>query len=476
MSAFPIEVVVPLVYFGSKGMGLVTKLVKNRRLLRAWRDVAGACGLQVLGTSIWGPRLTARAGSVTVTIDGQGSKGRDTRIDVRFPVPPDVHQVIIRRRTHALRAGEIEIGDAPFDKVFVVKGPLRQVLSLLDAERRRQLIYAHAESRVEISAGAFRAAQVNEESLARVLPRLLHVGWRFAHLTDIPRRLADNVKADPEAGVRLQNLLCLIRELPEAPETHEALRTACADASPEVRLQAAKGLGAEGRDDLQGLTESRVDDAVRAEAVSALERELPFERTKAILDDALDRYHSKTACACLEALCKSGDAAAVDELGKALAREPGELAAAAAQALGATGSPAAEPALLLALQRQEADLRVAVAHALGRVGTAAAVLPLQEAAGGSWLDREWHRAVREEIAEIQSRLHGASPGQLSLPDTEAGQLSLAQAEAGQLSIAERPAGQLSMAQGESELPHRAHEEPAGAADQCPGPHLRTSLR
>jgi hypothetical protein len=467
MSAFPIEVIVPLVYFGSRGVGLVTKIVKNRRLLRAWQGFAGACGLQVQTAQWIGPRLTARAGSVAVTIDGQGQKGRNTRVDVRFPVPPDVQPVILRRRTHARRAGEIEIGDASFDEAFAVKGPLGQVLSLLDAETRLQLIFAHAESRVEISAGAFRAAQVNEESLPRILPRLLHIGWRFAQPADVPRRLAGNVKADPEAGVRLQNLLFLIRELPAAPETREALRTACADASPEIRLQAAKGLGAAGRDVLLDLAGSRVDDAVRAEAVSVLDRELSFERTKAILDDALDRYHPKTACACLEALGKSGDAAAVDELGKVLAREPGELAAAAAQALGATGSPAAEPALLQALQRQEEEVRLAVVHALGRVGTAAAVLPLQEGAGGSWLDRDLHRAAREAIAEIQSRLAGASPGQLSLADTEAGQLSLAQAEAGQLSLAAGEAGQLAMAPAESEIPHKAHEEPAARSATSP---------
>src|SRR6185436_6156063 len=175
--------------------------------------------------------------------------------------------------------------------------------------------------------------------------------------------------------VRLQNLLCLIRELPEAPETLEALRTACSDPSPEVRLQAAKGRGAEGRDLLLDLAESQVDDAVSAEAVSALDRELPFERTKAILDHALDGSRPKTARACLEALGRSGDAAAV------------------------------ELPLILALQREEADLRLAAANALGRAGSVAAVLPLQEAAERSPRDKELNQATREAIAEIQSRLH-----------------------------------------------------------------------
>ncbi len=127
-----------------------------------------------------------------------------------------------------------------------------------------------------------------------------------------------------------------------------------------------------------------------------------------------------------------------------LAREKGELAVAAAAALGATGSPAAEPPLILALQREQKDVQVAAANALARVGSAAAVLPLKEAAERASRDPEVLRATRQAIAEIQSRVQGASPGQLSLAGVEVGQLSLAQAEAGQLSIATEAAGQLSL--------------------------------
>lgn len=84
---------------------------------------------------------------------------------------------------------------------------------------------------------------------------------------------------------------------------------------------------------------------------------------------------------------------------------------------------------------------MAAANALGRIGSVAAVLPLREAAERSWLDRELRRVTRLAIAEIQSRLQGASPGQLSL----------AQAEAGQLSLATNPAGQLSFSGAEPDL-------------------------
>ena len=113
--------------------------------------------------------------------------------------------------------------------------------------------------------------------------------------------------------------------------------------------------------------------------------------------------------------------------------------------------PAAEPPLILALQREQADLRVAAANALARVGSAPSVLPLKEVAEHSWLDREFHRAARQAIAEIQARLQGASPGQLSLAGGEAGQLSLADAEAGQLSLVNDTGGQLSFSDAEEEL-------------------------
>jgi hypothetical protein len=81
---------------------------------------------------------------------------------------------------------------------------------------------------------------------------------------------------------------------------------------------------------------------------------------------------------------------------------------------------------------------------MGWAGSAAAVLPLQEAAERSPRDQEIGRATQQAIAEIQTRLLGASRGQLSLAGIEAGQLSLAQAEAGQLSLATDPAGQRSL--------------------------------
>jgi HEAT repeat protein len=206
------------------------------------------------------------------------------------------------------------------------------------------------------------------------------------------------------------------------------------------------------------LAESKKD-GFSSQAVRALGRELSFERTTAILHHALHRRRIETACACLEALGGSGTAEAVHALAKVLDEEGEELAIAAAQALGTTGNAAAEAPLLLALRRPQLRLRVAAVKALGRIGSVAAVLPLKEAAKRFSRQPELVQAVRQAIAEIQARLPGASPGQLSLAGAEAGRLSLTQAKAGQLSLATKAAGQLSF----SDDQRRPKPAPGGTA-------------
>ncbi len=360
---------------------------RQRSRLRAWQSAAKSCGLHIVEM---GPPLRARRGPVEVRIDSVQGRYEETQITIAVSGPPDFDKVRLHpAATKPLhphhRVLEIETGDARFDRAFSLEGPAGLVLALLDEPMRQLLLSLNARGRLEIADGEIRT-EVFYRMLSHVLPSLVEVGRRLDHPRDVLWRLTENTRSDPEPGVRLQNLLLLIHEHSGNPVTVKALHAACLDPN----------------------------DAPRAEAVSALGRELSIERTRAILDHALDGSHPKTARACLEMLGRSGDAAA------------------------------AEPPLILALQQEHADLRVAAADALGHVGSAAAVLPLEEAAERFWLDLELRRAVHQAIAEIQSRLQGASPGQLSLASSEAGQLSLAQAEAGQLSLATDQTGQLSL--------------------------------
>lgn len=83
---------------------------------------------------------------------------------------------------------------------------------------------------------------------------------------------------------------------------------------------------------------------------------------------------------------------------------------------------------------------MAVAEALARLGSVAAVLPLQEAALAEGADDAVRRALSRAVAEIQSRLQGASPGQLSLATGDSGRLSLAEDTAGQVSLPDDSSG------------------------------------
>jgi HEAT repeat protein len=415
-----------------------------------WKRIANQY-LQEAKVSFWseGLMLQGRAGSLAVSIRGTPTR---TQAVIVIPGPPDFTEVSIRQERYTpWKTQEIDIGSQPFDEMFFIGGPARLVFALLDAETRNLLMHASGEipKRMEIFGGEL-VAEMADRQLSRLIPLLLRIGEWFTQPVDIRQRLVQNATQDPEAGVRLKNLLLLAHELPGDPETRKVLRAACSDPSPEVRLRAGRALGAEGLPVLVKLTEDLEDDAISAEAVFMLDRELPpepmqSERIQDILRRALDRRCHQTALACISALGRAGDASAAGVLAKVMENEQDKLAAFAAQVLGTIGSPDAEGPLILALQRDQPALRVAAANALGRIGSTSAVLPLKEAADRFSRDSELSQATRQAIAEIQSRLPGASPGQLSLAGADAGQLSLAQAEAGQLSLAQAESGQLSIA-------------------------------
>jgi HEAT repeat protein len=217
-------------------------------------------------------------------------------------------------------------------------------------------------------------------------------------------RLAANARHDPVAGVRLLNLLALVRLHPGDAFTAAELRAATSDRDAEVRLRAGIELGKDGRDVLLALAADRaVEDRCSARAIEALGRDFPAEQARAQL-----------ARACRE-----------------VRREPLRPASlrACIAVLGRRGG--AEATLINALELGHEQVRVAAADALGAVGSAAAVLPLKEAAerhGGTLAS-----AARNAIAEIQSRLTG-SPGELSLAEGEAGHLSLTADVGGRVSL------------------------------------------
>lgn len=441
------------------GAGLWRDIVRRRTRLATWMAAAERCGLTDVEPllPIGSPAITAAAGSHRVRLSRYK---RSERSGTRITVVPmkETFGVTLRLETFVtsmerrLGAAEIETGDGSFDKTFQVGGTPAHVFAALNERTRRMLESLAGQGRhLELSAHEL-VVELDEDhgggpsAVPHQLALVLEVAGRLTDRTDLPGRLAENARDDSHADVRLNNLMILAREFADRAIAQEALRNACTDRSPENRLRAAMALGDEGRPVLRELLDSDADDLCVARAVSQLGGALSADRVRSVLDRALRGRCFETARACLSLLGRAGDADSLRTLAKVLSIErQGELGVAAAAALGVSRLPQAEAFLVEALRYESAELRIVAAAALGHTGSAGAVLPLKEAAHRDPRDRELGRATRQAVAQIQSRLSGAAPGQLSLSAAAcSGQLALAESEAGRVSLPRDDAGRLSV--------------------------------
>jgi len=443
----------------------VGTLLERRRLARqtadAYRTAARAAGLtgvevsrhRLMDTS---SLLRARAGLVTVEITTRlhvGKRGQRSVITLGGLAGLSLGKEGIRTSvSRQLGALEIQVGDPRFDDTLFVRGPEPLVRAILDSETRRLTVQVFEgrievldadttrllESVVTVRSGVLRVEAVNVIAsprwLGECLRGLLDVARRLAHPADIPGRLAANGQADPLSEVRLANLRTLLAEYRGLPGTLRVLRSALNDPDPGVGLWAAIELGEEGRPVLQQIASNpRVPEEVQARALWSLGEHLSLEEALAVLSRALRSWRHPVAEACLVALGQRGGPESVDPLAKVLAVERGALAAAAARALGATGEPSAEGPLTRELRRRDGGTGVACAEALGDVGSSLAV-PRLRAVESTSKDEALRRAAREAVAQIQGRLTGATPGQLSLTEAESGQLSLTEDQTGRVAL------------------------------------------
>jgi HEAT repeat protein len=407
-----------------------------------WETVARGCGLDPLGAQTFTSGTAHPTPDLRVQVAGWWGSGGDpigTMIAVQC-VRGSLAGVGLRpeNKTTALAkrrgAREVVTGDDAFDDAFYVSGPDAWMRAVLDDETRRLLMSLRADAELDIVNGELHGRVMNHVDLGSVFRAFLTVAHRLRRPADLPAALVRRARSDAHAGVRREAVLALARDFPTDTATRATLRAACDDPSDEVRVRAAIALGPEGRATLLAVAKAEpADDAAAARALAELGPTLPAADTTSILKRALAAGHAETARACLDTLTRQDPGGAVPVLAQVLARENGELAAVAARALGATGQAAAEPSLLAALDRDAPVVRVAAAHALGLTGSVSAVLPLKDLERRS-RDDATRKAAREAVAAIQSRLPGASPGQLSLPPADAGALSVADDETGRLTL------------------------------------------
>ena len=453
---------------------LFGRLLLRDRARRAalWPSAARAAGLDVIEASR--ERLVARAGLLTVWLSHGEGVGDTTLITIEGPgLSPDL---TIRRESpfEEGRDREVETGDAAFDATAWVDGPLALARAVLDSRNRRSLrallegvrgepngALLHGVLRIEIphrplGTGPPDSFTGGRGRLGDAVAAAIELARRLTTPADVARRLADNLKSERTAGVRLASLRVLVANYPDHPATREALLGVLDDPDPEVRLRAAIGLGPDGRNVLRALAaDERADDETSARAVERLDADVAVDEAAGWLRSSLRTRRLATARECMVALGRRGGPQAVTLLARVLAVERGELGTAAARALAGTRDPEAEPPLLRGLAEGSDAVRLAAAAALGQVGTAASVGPLREAEAG---DADMRRTARQAIAEIQARLTGAEPGQLSLAESREGALSLAEGEAGSLSLSDGETAaedEEPVASGSSRAPGRA---------------------
>jgi HEAT repeat protein len=455
-----------LLVAGVASVAYLVYWVTSTERSRKWRDAATAVGL----TDVTARRFLNVEYAISGIVEGlrvtietyqRGKHEHGTRIIVGG-LRHGTYQLSMRTEgvTSAIEKTfgerEIEVGDPAFDSEAYLQGAPALVRAVFDAETRQacrgllagritatgpggtrtiehlRTSLSDNELRVEIRSSLF---DRTEDWLPSILGQVVALGRRLRRPEDLPGRLADNTRREPLDDVRLANLRTLTAEFSQHAAAREALLAALGDAAPAVRLFAATALGAEGRDTLLALAEGPGPGHVAAGAITALGQAFEPERAVARLRTAEQAGDPDVCRACVESLGRSGRLDVVETLVPLLDAPADEVAVAAARAIGELGAATAEAALVLALGHESGERRVAAAGTLGRVGSPLAVVPLRNAAAAHRLDGPLRRAARQAIVEIQGRVGGASPGQLSLAEGEAGQVSLVEEDRqGQLSL------------------------------------------
>jgi HEAT repeat protein len=430
---------------------------------------AGLAGLSALGATSASRRRKRREGRLEavaevgvalgladVTMEGADLEGRHGSLRVRIETSSaervrPVGRLVVRGLTQGLsvqrdgllaRVGEaprgpvVETGDEAFDQALYVRGQALVARALLDADTRALCLAAICGrtlgrgAAVAVAEGVLSAELAGEWSEdtpqrvegARVLVALAH---RLEEPDAKEERLSRIARTDALPRVRQLALETLADAAPAHELTGRALRRACDDPDPAIRLRAALLAGGKpARRALRALAErTDVPDEVSATTVDEIGGRMAVADLGAMLGSAL-RARPKTDLAAVRALARGGPAV-VPTLVAALPRLADDAVAAAAEVLRAIGVRGAESALIAAVARPDATVRIAVAHALGALGSVRAVPVLRglEADGG-----DVRSAARAAVAAIQSRLGGASSGQLALAEPDGGHLALAEGD------------------------------------------------
>jgi hypothetical protein len=416
---------------------IVASRSSERRSLDSRRRIAEACGLEDMRFDRGVVR--GRHGSLTVQIDIDRERGgANAVVTLRGLVPVlQIERTTFGARVReAIGGGDLEIGDPGFDAEVVIGSSDPAIAcALLDGATRRCIRdvlgagYPFSVRGGTLTASLLKHVGRRDPFTVETVGTLLDVAHRLEAPQSLEARLADVARNDPLGSVRSKALQVLLDTAAAHPETQKALRAAVRDASAEIRLLAARALCAEGEPVLRDLVVDPLQpDAVVEAAVIALGPRLTLATARGMLVRA-DSGRVRSGTAALRVVAQGG-APEVPFVVDLLMRVRGGLAIAAIEALATIGGPAVEAPLVQALGAGEPAVAAAAARALARWGTVAAVPALRTAEARGV---EVGPPARTAIAAIQSRVTGATPGQVSLAGAS-GEVSVVDSIDGQVSL------------------------------------------
>ena len=341
-----------------------------------WRHVAGKRAVKAftaaaheLGMAFTPGKPGTMSGTVNdIEIAGTEAPGSGGKDGYRFRtsgLPP----ISLGGEGFSASRDDVKTGDTAFDRVIRVDGDEAVVLAVMDAHAR-EVVAKH----VQDYGGTLR----------------LVTGVLTLEYLDLPTR-----------ALRIVTDVHAVREMAEALGTRYQRKgrvrclaeNAMTDPDPAVRLR-----------NLEVLVGQEIDE--NEFAVAALDAAIAHDDPRVRLLGAIGRGE--------------------DEIVRAIALEGSPPPSVRVRALGhlvAVLETGEAEALLLEVSRDaEAEVQLAVVEALGRVGTTRSVERLHALSG---LLSAVGRAASEAASQIQGRLEGAAPGQLSIASDEGGAVSLA---------------------------------------------------
>lgn len=332
----------------------------------------------------------------------------------------------------AFRGEDVTIGDPEFDDAIRVEGgSLVELLALLDAPARRELVRELVRHDFVVRAGKVHwemGVFTTGDELAAIARAAAGIATRLAYdPSTAAARLALNLLSEPSAAVRVRILQTMASDFPGHPETERAARHSAQD--PDVAVRIAGTRLARTPEAVQGLKAVALDAAAGAEsriaALHGLLGHVDASELQTVLLAMLESGSSALAVAALRAARTAGWTPPIERLLAVTDAVHPDARAAAASALDAS-DPRAEAKLTALLENNERPVVLAAIESLGRAARVGAVLALLPLSQGRLGAADVRKAAAKAIARIQERNPGTS-GQLALSEDAAGggQVSLA---------------------------------------------------